>query len=78
MRAALQAGHGHVTESYPANPTGASDGLAGVTTPDGRVTALMLHPDRSLRNEQLSWAEGPLGDRTPWARLFANARVHLG
>ena len=35
---------------YPANanPDGSSDGIAGVTTPDGLVFGLMNHPERAL------------------------------
>ncbi|NLT28938.1 MAG: phosphoribosylformylglycinamidine synthase [Propionibacterium sp.] len=70
--------HGQPTSAYPANPFGSPDGLAGVTTADGRFTALMVHPDRSLRNAQLSWAEGDLRAATGWWRMFTNARTHLG
>lgn len=71
-------GHdGQHTEAYPANPTGSPDGLAGVTTTDGRFTALIVHPDRSVRNAQVSWSDGPTAASTGWGRLFANARAHL-
>ncbi len=76
--------YGNVTEQYPANPNGGPNGIAGVTTPDGRVTVLMPHPERSIRRVQLSWAPerwGPAdsgGEHTPWLRMFRNARVWLG
>ena len=32
---------------YPANPNGSEAGVAGVTTPDGRVTIMIPHPERT-------------------------------
>jgi phosphoribosylformylglycinamidine synthase len=32
--------------AYPANPNGQPDGLTAVTTPDGRFTVMMPHPER--------------------------------
>jgi phosphoribosylformylglycinamidine synthase len=70
--------HGRATEAYPHNPNGSPGGLTGVTTPDGRHTALMPHPERVLRRVQLSWsAAGPDGP-SPWLRMFRNARAALG
>ncbi|HNM97214.1 MAG TPA: phosphoribosylformylglycinamidine synthase, partial [Marmoricola sp.] len=63
---------------YPANPNGSPEGLTAVTTPDGRFTAMMPHPERVQRNVQMSWTSaGPEGP-SPWARMFGNARVWLG
>jgi phosphoribosylformylglycinamidine synthase len=70
--------HGHPTETYPFNPNGSPDGLTGVTTPDGRFTALMPHPERVLRNLQMSWHGGPADAASPWARMFRNARRWVG
>lgn len=70
--------HGQPTEAYPANPNGSPGGLTGVTTPDGRFTALMPHPERVFRNAQLSWnPAGPLGE-SAWMQLWRNARRWLG
>ncbi|AUN95099.1 phosphoribosylformylglycinamidine synthase [Pseudazoarcus pumilus] len=69
---------GAVAEKYPANPNGSSDGLTGFTTPDGRFTIMMPHPERSFRTVQMSWAPESLGEDSPWARMFRNARVWLG
>jgi len=68
---------GHVTEAYPANPNGSPQGLTGVTTADGRFTALMPHPERVFRNVQMSWTPGDVSQRSPWMRMFANARAWL-
>ena len=70
--------HGRPTEAYPANPNGSAGGLTAVTTPDGRFTAMMPHPERVLRNIQMSWTSGPADEASPWLRMFRNARVHVG
>jgi phosphoribosylformylglycinamidine synthase len=77
--------HGRVTDRYPANPNGSPGGITALTTPDGRVTILMPHPERVFRTVQWSWrprepmsAKGMWTDRTddsPWMRLFRNARA---
>lgn len=64
--------------TYPANPNGSPDGLTAVTTPDGRFTAMMPHPERVARNAQLSWTPAPLEEPSPWLRMFRNARVWVG
>ena len=66
------------TESYPFNPNGSPGGLTGVTTTDGRFTALMPHPERVFRNAQLSWCGGDAAAPSPWRRMFANARRWVG
>ncbi len=71
-------GHGKPSESYPANPNGSAGGLTAVTTPDGRFTAMMPHPERVFRNVQMSWtdldATGGIGAHSPWLQLWHNAR----
>ena len=69
---------GQPTEAYPFNPNGSPGGLTAVTTPDGRFTALMPHPERVQRNLQMSWTSGKLSDASPWTRMFGNARRALG
>lgn len=70
--------HGQATLDYPANPNGALDGLAGITAADGRVLALMPHPERVFRAYQNAWRSDDWTDAGPWLRLFQNARVALG
>ncbi len=70
---------GKPTETYPMNPNGSPGGLTGVTTPDGRFTVMMPHPERVFRAVQMSWCppqwlNTPDG-ASPWMRLFRNARV---
>jgi phosphoribosylformylglycinamidine synthase len=68
--------HGAATERYPFNPNGSAGGLTGVTTADGRFTALMPHPERVFRNVQMSWggAAPDMAAPSPWMRMFHNAR----
>jgi len=70
--------HGQATEAYPFNPNGSPGGLTSVTTPDGRFTALMPHPERVFRNVQMSWTSGDRALHSPWLRMFQNARKALG
>jgi len=71
-------GAGQPTEAYPANPNGSPDGLTAVTTPDGRFTALMPHPERVFRNVQMSWSGADPSAASPWLRMFRNARRAVG
>ena len=49
-----------------------------MTTADGRFTVLMPHPERVLRNAQLSWTDGDASAMSPWLRMFRNARAWVG
>ncbi len=71
-------GRGAVAERYPTNPNGSSGGLTGFTTTDGRVNIWMPHPERVTRTVTLSWAPRSWGPRSPWARVFDNARTWVG
>jgi phosphoribosylformylglycinamidine synthase len=69
---------GQRTESYPYNPNGSPEGITGLTTADGRCTILMPHPERVWRTVQMSWHPREWGERSPWYRIFANARHWIG
>jgi phosphoribosylformylglycinamidine synthase len=71
-------GEGRVTQAFPANPNGSPDGIAGLTSRDGRATLMMPHPERVFRTVQLSWTPAGWGEDSPWLRLFRNARVFVG
>lgn len=71
-------GTGMPTEVYPLNPNGSAGGVTSVTTPDGRFTIMMPHPERSHRSVQLSWRPRTMGELSPWMRMFENARVWVG
>ncbi|HEX2492693.1 MAG TPA: phosphoribosylformylglycinamidine synthase, partial [Steroidobacter sp.] len=66
------------TEVYPANPNGSPGGLTGVTTPDGRITLLMPHPERVYRAVQNSWRPDEWLEDSPWMRIYRNARRWVG
>ena len=66
--------HGQPSEAYPFNPNGSAGGLNGFTTPDGRFTIMMPHPERTFRREQFSWYPDDGQQNSPWMRLFFNAR----
>ena len=72
------ASDGSPAERYPANPNGSEAGVAGVTTPDGRVTIMMPHPERAIRAVQHSWHPPSWGENGPWLRMFRNARRWVG
>jgi phosphoribosylformylglycinamidine synthase len=69
--------YGEITEQYPANPNGSPEGIAGVTTEDGRFTIMMPHPERVFRTTANSWHPADWGEDSGWMRLFRNARVWL-
>ena len=79
------------TLTYPFNPNGSPDGIAGVRSRDGRVLALMPHPERTVLGGIASWIpdarmgvrdeegdEEGWGDFGPWIRLFQSARKWVG
>jgi len=70
--------YGKVTEQYPANPNGSPQGITALTTPDGRATILMPHPERAWLSRQLSWHPGDWPEYSPWFQMFQNARAWTG
>jgi phosphoribosylformylglycinamidine synthase len=64
--------------SYPANPNGSEDAIAGLTSRDGRATILMPHPERTPRTVNMSWHPTDWPEASPWLRMFRNARVAMG
>jgi len=66
--------HGQVTERYPANPNGSPEGIAGMSSSDGRATIMMPHPERVFRASQNSWHPDEWQEDAPTMRLFRNAR----
>ncbi|KAF3933007.1 hypothetical protein ABW20_dc0105198 [Dactylellina cionopaga] len=73
--------NGKVTEKYPENPNGSPEGITGVRSEDGRVLAMMPHPERTVLLQAHSWlseeAKG-WGHLGPWVRMFRNARKWVG
>lgn len=69
---------GEQATQYPVNPNGSPGGLTGITSLDGRVLAMMPHPERVFRAAQHSWQPDGWKEDAPWMRLFRNARVWVG
>jgi phosphoribosylformylglycinamidine synthase len=70
---------GRPATTYPANPNGSPEGVAGLCSADGRVTILMPHPERVHLAFQHSWyPEEWEGEEGPWMRMFRNARAWVG
>lgn len=67
--------NGAPATTYPANPNGSPEGIAGLTNVDGRVTIMMPHPERIFRAVTNSWRDPAWGEYSPWMRIFRNARV---
>lgn len=71
-----------VTEQYPANPNGSPEGVAGVRSLDGRVVAMMPHPERTIMGGVGSYypdgAFDEWGEFGVWVRLFRSARRWVG
>ncbi|KAA1475080.1 phosphoribosylformylglycinamidin [Dentipellis sp. KUC8613] len=70
---------GAPTEVYPLNPNGSPEGITGVQTSDGRVLALMPHPERVVALESNSWYPPQFKESWegtgPWFKMFQNARL---
>ncbi len=71
-------GDGAPAVSYPANPNGSTDAIAGLASADGRVSILMPHPERTPRSANLSWHPADWPEDSPWMRMFHNARAFVG
>lgn len=63
------------TQIYPYNPNGSPEGMTGFTTPDGRATIMMPHPERAFQTRQLSWYPDDWSGDSPWMQIFHNARA---
>ncbi|CCK70159.1 phosphoribosylformylglycinamidine synthase KNAG_0D04130 [Huiozyma naganishii CBS 8797] len=74
--------YGNVTTTFPFNPNGSANGIAGIQSPNGRVLAMMPHPERVCRLEANSWYPSEKyaewGGYGPWIRLFKSARKWVG
>ncbi|KAF2864572.1 phosphoribosylformylglycinamidine synthase [Piedraia hortae CBS 480.64] len=70
------------TEEYPYNPNGSPCGIAAVRTPDGKVLAMMPHPERTILKDVGSYIPPKKaeewGQFGPWIRMFKSARRWCG
>ncbi len=69
---------GAATETYPLNPNGSPQGITGLTTPDGRFSIMMPHPERVFRAVQNSWHPKDWQENGAWLKMFQNARKWVG
>jgi phosphoribosylformylglycinamidine synthase len=59
--------------SYPWNPNGSPDDVAGVCDPTGRVLGLMPHPERNVESwHHPRWTRGEGGEATIGLEVFRN------
>jgi phosphoribosylformylglycinamidine synthase len=72
--------YGRVTEHYPLNPSGSVQGVAGLSSADGRALIVMPHPERVFLGVQHTWIRDKMRDlqASPWQRMFDNARKWVG
>lgn len=73
---------GKPTEKYPLNPNGSPEGITGIQTTNGRILALMPHPERVVTLQSNSWYPKEMlqswHGSGPWFRMFQNARQWVG
>ena len=65
---------GSPTQNYPHNPNGSENSAASICDDTGRITIMMPHPERVFRSIQNSWHPDKWQERSPWMRMFENAR----
>ncbi len=65
---------GNASQIYPHNPNGSENAAAAICDDTGRVTIMMPHPERVFRAVQNSWHPNNWDERSPWMRMFDNAR----
>jgi phosphoribosylformylglycinamidine synthase len=72
--------YGKVTEHYPLNPSGSVQGVAGLSSADGRALIVMPHPERVFLGVQHTWVRDKMRElkNSPWQRMFDNARKWVG
>lgn len=65
---------GQPTQSYPANPNGSDDAVAGICDPTGHIFGLMPHPEAFLFPYQHpTWMRRQLPDKGEGLKIFQNA-----
>jgi phosphoribosylformylglycinamidine synthase len=60
--------------SFPANPNGSADDVAGICDPTGRVFGLMPHPEAFVdRTHHPRWTREDVPEEGTGLRIFRNA-----
>ncbi|CCJ31023.1 unnamed protein product [Pneumocystis jirovecii] len=74
--------YGKVTDRYPYNPNGSQYSIAGIKSIDGRILALMPHPERVIKRNSNSYypADQAIewGKWGPWVQMFRSVRRWVG
>ena len=66
--------NGAIKTTYPVNPNGSLDNIAGIADATGRIFALMPHPERHIRGTQNPlWPRNGIRDTGDGLRIFTNA-----
>ncbi|MFC2017410.1 phosphoribosylformylglycinamidine synthase I [Chloroflexota bacterium] len=66
--------YGDITASYPHNPNGSVENIAGICDASGRVFALMPHPERHIRGTQHpQWTRQGAKEHGDGFQIFLNA-----
>jgi phosphoribosylformylglycinamidine synthase len=74
LRYALGSNGAAAEQTYPANPNGSVDDIAGISDATGQVLGLMPHPERYVdRLHHPRWTRGEGADPGDGLRLFLNA-----
>jgi phosphoribosylformylglycinamidine synthase len=68
--------YGDTTQQYPLNPNGSVQGIAGLSSEDGRALIVMPHPERVALGTGHTWTRKL--EHSPWQRMFDNARKWVG
>jgi len=69
--------NGNKTMTYPFNPNGSTDAIAGLCSADGRHLAIMPHPERCYLKWQWPYMPKEMSENLktgPWLQMFQNAR----
>ncbi|AYV82301.1 MAG: putative phosphoribosylformylglycinamidine synthase-like [Homavirus sp.] len=64
---------GNATIKYPFNPNGSSNGVAAISSIDGRHLAMMPHPERCVLNWQIPYETNNKELYSLWMQMFVNA-----
>ncbi|KAG5518707.1 hypothetical protein PMAC_002676 [Pneumocystis sp. 'macacae'] len=74
--------YGKITDKYPYNPNGSPYSIAGIKSIDGRVLALMPHPERVIKKSSNSYYPADQatewGEWGPWIQMFRSVRRWVG
>ena len=68
----------NITQTYPFNPNGSPNAIAGMCSPCGRHLAMMPHPERCVNTWQWPYLPETMKSALaagPWIKMFQNAKT---